>query len=55
MQTNKYLGAPSCNSFFDQNYNHDFEAPKMLGIDRPHFTLRVEQTESTFAEGNARW
>lgn len=27
----------------------------MLGIERPHLTLRVEQTESTFAEGNARW
>ncbi|KAH7413953.1 uracil permease [Phaeosphaeria sp. MPI-PUGE-AT-0046c] len=24
-------------------------------IEKPHFTLKVEQTESTFAEGNARW
>jgi hypothetical protein len=24
-------------------------------IEKPHFTLRVEQTKSTFAEGNARW
>ena len=27
----------------------------MLGIERPHLTLKVEQTQSTFAEGNARW
>jgi cytosine/uracil/thiamine/allantoin permease len=27
----------------------------MLGIEKPHLTLKVEQTESTFAEGNARW
>ncbi|KAF1847860.1 uracil permease [Cucurbitaria berberidis CBS 394.84] len=24
-------------------------------IERPHFTLKVEQTQSAFAEGNARW
>ncbi|KZM19089.1 uncharacterized protein EKO05_0010235 [Ascochyta rabiei] len=27
----------------------------MLGIERPHLSLSVEQTESAFAEGNARW
>ncbi|KAF9691365.1 hypothetical protein EKO04_010913 [Ascochyta lentis] len=27
----------------------------MLGIERPHLSLEVEQTESAFAEGNARW
>lgn len=24
-------------------------------IERPNFALKVEQTKSTFAEGNARW
>jgi hypothetical protein len=27
----------------------------MLGIERPHLSLKVEQPVSTFAEGNARW
>ncbi|KAL1644646.1 hypothetical protein SLS61_008697 [Didymella pomorum] len=27
----------------------------MLGIDRPNFSPKVEQAQSTFAEGNARW
>lgn len=27
----------------------------MLGIARPNFSLKVEQPQSTFAEGNARW
>jgi NCS1 family nucleobase:cation symporter-1 len=24
-------------------------------IEKPHFTVKVEQTKSAFAEGNARW
>jgi NCS1 family nucleobase:cation symporter-1 len=24
-------------------------------IEKPHFTWKVEQTKSAFAEGNARW
>ena len=31
------------------------QAFKMPIIEKPHWTLKVEQTKSAFAEGNARW
>jgi hypothetical protein len=33
----------------------DVLSAKMPIIEKPHFTLKVEQPKSAFAEGNARW